>query len=194
MIQIENTLISFDLIEKKFVCDLSRCKGQCCIAGDVGAPLLPEELEKIENALPAISSELQKKCLKIIEGTGVAVYDPEGELVTNTLPGKGACVLTIFDSNGVATCALEKAWLEGKIDFRKPISCHLYPVRITRYKNYQAVNVHIWDICSHAITKGRETGTPVYVFLKDALIRCFGENWYSQLEYAANNYKIIRND
>lgn len=194
MLQIDNTLVSFDLIEKKFVCDLSRCKGMCCIAGDAGAPLLPDELDQIERALPTIARDLQKACLNVIDSTGVAVFDPDGELVTNTLPGKGACVFTISDTEGNAVCALEKAWAEGRIDFRKPLSCHLYPVRITRYRNYEAVNVHVWDICSAAISKGRENAVPVYVFLKDALIRCYGEKWYEQLDYAAKNCRVIRND
>ncbi|NLA24536.1 MAG: DUF3109 family protein [Bacteroidales bacterium] len=187
MLQIGNTLISLDLVEEKFVCDLSACKGQCCVEGDSGAPITKEELEIIESILPIIKKMLPKENLKLLKYSGSTLIDEDDELVTNTFPNKGACVFCLYDKNNIAYCAFEKAWNEGKIDFRKPISCHLYPVRISKYKDFDAVNVHFWHICNSAIAKGRETGTPVYVFLKDALIRKYGETWYSHLVEAAES-------
>ncbi|HPG73640.1 MAG TPA: DUF3109 family protein [Bacteroidales bacterium] len=188
MIHIGNTLVSLDVIEKKFVCNISMCKGICCVQGDAGAPITIEEMEEIEVCLPSVIDMLPPDSRELIDGSGIAVFDPEGELVTNTIDGSGACVFAIYDLQGNTICALEKAYAEGKTHFRKPISCHLYPIRIKVYKYYDAVNYHAWDICRDAPALGRETGTPVYVFLKDALIRKYGEAWYEELRLTAENY------
>jgi len=190
MIEIENTLVSFDIIEKKFACNLNHCLGICCVQGDSGAPIDESEKEEIEKCLPQVFSQLLPEAQMQIKNTGVAVIDCEGDLVTNTLPGKGACVFAVYNQQDIVTCAFEKSWFQGKITFRKPISCHLYPVRITRYKYYDAVNFHSWEICNNALSNGITERIPLYVFLKDAFIRKYGNDWYNQLVYAAENISI----
>lgn len=189
MIEIEKTLVSFDIIDKRFACNPGLCKGICCVQGDSGAPLEDSEKYEIEQCLPEVTSILTAEARNRIQNSGVAVIDTEGDLVTNTLHGKGACVFAIRNSQGITICALELVWTQGKTQFRKPLSCHLYPVRITRYKYYDTVNYHTWDICKSAIETGENKGIPLYVFLKDAFIRKYGEEWYNQLVYAAENIK-----
>jgi len=184
MIIIERTLVSDDLIEEQFVCDLKKCKGFCCVGGDMGAPLEKEELDKITEIYPAIMPYMTSEGLKSIEEQGLSVTDPsDGELTTPLIQGK-ECAFTVFD-NGTALCAMEMAWKDGKTDFQKPISCHLYPVRITPYDGFEAVNYHQWDICSPACELGAQLKVPLYVFLESALTRKYGEDWYKQLEFAA---------
>ena len=183
MLQINDTIISFDLFDQYFVCDLSLCKGICCVEGDSGAPLEEEEIEKIEDLLPMIWDDLSKKSQKLIETQGVFYIDEENEPVTSIVNGR-ECVFVYTDENGIYKCAIEKAFREGKTDFYKPISCHLYPVRVQRYKEFRAVNYHKWDICKCARVRGSELKTPLYKFLKEPLIRKFGEDWYEQMEAA----------
>jgi len=187
MIAIENTLVSEEILEKKFVCDLTRCKGHCCVEGESGAPLERDELEKLEEVFPVIKHMLTDKGLKSIEEQGLYLVDDDGDLVTPLVDRVHECAYTIFE-NGIAKCAIEKAYLEGKTEFRKPISCHLYPVRITKYKTYDAVNYEKWSVCSPACKLGEELQVPVYVFLKDSLTRKYGEEWYSQLKLVADEY------
>lgn len=184
MLQIDDTIISLDLIERKFICDLSNCKGICCVEGEAGAPLEDEELEILEKILPVIWDDLSPQAKKVIEERGVAYYDDDGDLVTSIVNGKD-CVFTCYDENGVCKCAIEKAYYSGKISFYKPISCHLYPVRIDKYRNFQAVNYHQWKVCQAAELLGQKNGTPLYRFLREPLIRKFGLEWYKQLEAAA---------
>lgn len=186
MLQIEDTIISLDLIEEKFICDIPKCLGACCIEGESGAPLEQEEVAIIEDLLPEIIDDLSEKSKEVISKEGVATVDQEGDLVTSIVNGK-ECVFTYFDEKGICNCAIEKAFNEGKTDFRKPISCYLYPVRIKQYKDFRGINIDKWDICKVARELGKKEGVPVYKFLEDPLIRKFGQDWYDQLCYAANN-------
>ncbi len=192
MIQIDDTVISTDLFEKKFCCDLSTCKGICCVEGDSGAPLEDEEIPKIESLLPVVWDDLSEKSKELIRKQGVYYVDEDGDKVTSIVDG-AECVFTYFDEKGICKCALEKAYREGKSDFYKPISCHLYPVRLDNLSNGTvAVNVHSWKICRCAVDFGKEKNIPVYQFLKEPLIRRFGEAWYEQLCIAAEEIKQLK--
>jgi hypothetical protein len=185
---IDETIISLDLLDEHFVCNLSVCKGECCVEGDAGAPLEKHEIAKIEEILPLIINDLTEKSKRVIEKQGIYYIDREGEPVTSIVNGR-ECVFTYTDEQGVCKCAIEKAFREGKTDFPKPVSCHLYPVRVQKYNDYQAVNYHRWNICRCAVALGSELRIPVYKFLKDPLIRKFGADWYKQLEIAAEEFK-----
>ncbi|MCC8143297.1 MAG: DUF3109 family protein [Tannerellaceae bacterium] len=188
MIQIDNTLVSLDVIEAYFLCDLAACKGACCIEGDSGAPLEKSELKELENALPAVWEYLSAEAQAIIKKQGVAYIDSDGDIVTSIVNGKD-CVFTCYDKNGNCLCALEKAYKEGKVNFYKPVSCHLYPIRITEYKDFSAVNYNKWNICKSGCTLGKQNKLPLYQFLKEPLIRKFGEKWYSALEITARKWQ-----
>lgn len=181
MIAIENTLVSEDLLERKFVCDLSRCKGACCVLGDAGAPVEEEEASKMEDILDKVKPFMTAAGINAVEKTGVFVVGFDGELETPLVDGK-ECAFVNFGENGIAHCAIEKAYEAGKVDFRKPISCHLYPVRVKNYPNYLAVNYHEWKICGPACELGASLKVPVYRFLKVPLTKKFGEKWYEELE------------
>jgi hypothetical protein len=182
MIAIDNTIVSEHLLEKKFVCDLNACKGECCIAGDSGAPLEEEEIAILEDIWDEVKTYLPKDGVKAIEKQGVFVIDDDGDYTTPLVKGKH-CAFTIFD-DGIAKCGIEQAYYDKKISWKKPISCHLYPVRINKYKDYEAVNYHKWDICKPACECGAKLDIPVYKFLKEPLIRKYGKDWYKQLELA----------
>ncbi|MFM1744916.1 MAG: hypothetical protein RLZZ630_853 [Bacteroidota bacterium] len=188
MIQIGESLVSTELIESHFVCDLSKCKGACCVEGDSGAPLEEAELKEIESAFPLIRDRLPAEALASIESIGLHTSDSDGDLVTPLVNGNRECVYTVFE-NGVAACAFEKAHAEGIIPFRKPISCHLYPVRIEKMKHYEAVNVHRWSVCAPACSLGEKLKVPMYVFLKEALVRKYGTEWYDELAEVADHYR-----
>jgi Protein of unknown function (DUF3109) len=188
MLQIDDAIISLDVLDECFVCDLSSCKGICCIEGDAGAPLEEAEVEKLNEILPIIWDDLTDKSKKVIQQQGVSYIDEDGEPVTSIVDGK-ECVFTYTDSNGVCKCAIEKAHREGKIDFYKPISCHLYPIRLQKYEEFTAVNYHRWKVCDCARTLGGSLKVPVYKFLKEPLIRRFSAEWYEQLEIAAVELK-----
>ena len=188
MLQIDDTIISLDLFEERFVCDLAACKGICCVEGDSGAPLETEEIEKLNEILPVIWDDLSEKSKKLIKKQGVSYIDEDGEPVTSIVNGK-ECVFTYFSEQGVCKCAIEKAFREGKTDFYKPISCHLYPVRLQKYNEFTAVNVHRWSVCECARTHGSALNVPVYKFLKEPLVRRFGTEWFEQLEAATEELK-----
>lgn len=183
MIAIGKTLVSDDVIEEKFVCDLQRCKGACCVEGVSGAPLSKEETKILEDIFDKVKPYLTDRGLKAIEKFGLHLTDNDGDLVTPLVNGREECAYTIFE-NGMALCGIEKAWKDGVVDFRKPVSCHLYPVRITEHKSYDAVNYSEWDLCAPACKLGKKLKVPVYKFLKEALIRKYGEAWYNDLEKA----------
>jgi len=185
MIAISNTLVSEDLIERKFVCDLNACKGACCVIGDSGAPLEKEELAIIESVLDKVKPYMNQKGLKTIEKLGPHLIDHEGDYTTPLVSPGAECAYVYFDENKTAKCVFEKAYNDGIISWKKPVSCHLYPVRITKYKNYNAVNYHKWDLCKPACECGKKLDVPVYKFLKEPLLRHFGEDWYKQLEESA---------
>ena len=188
MIEIGKTLISTELLEEHFVCDLNKCKGECCIAGDYGAPLDKSELKEIEKYYPIVKPLLQERALKSIEEQGLYVKDDEGDWVTPLINGNEECAFTIFE-NGIAKCSFEKAYYDGQIPWKKPISCHLYPVRIKKLKNYDALNYDRWDVCAPACKLGKSLKVPVYQFLKESLTRKYGEEWYKELTIAAEMWK-----
>lgn len=184
MIQIDKVLVSDDLLEKEFVCNLQQCKGACCVEGEAGAPLEESELLELEKHFEAIRPYLNKKGLAEIEKQGQYVKGWDGDWETPIIDGK-ECVYTIFDKNGHASCGIEKAYLDGKIPWKKPISCHLYPVRVQQYSEFAAVNYHQWQICNSACSLGEQLKVPVYKFVQEALVRKFGQQWYNDLEKAA---------
>lgn len=188
MLQIDDTIISLELFERKFICDLATCKGECCVEGEDGAPLEAGEVEKLEDVLSLVWDYLPEASKQVIKDQGVSYMDRDGDDVTSIVNG-AECVFVYTDENGYSKCAIEKAFLEGKTTFRKPISCYLYPVRVDRYPHYSAVNYHRWSICNCAEKLGEKEGVPVYKFLKDPLIKKFGYDWYKELEIAAEELK-----
>lgn len=186
MLEIGRTIVSLDVLEKQFLCDLLKCKGACCVEGDSGAPITKEEVQAIEKAYPSFKEYIPEEHREEIEKQGFGVIDFEGDLVT-PLVNSNQCVYTYRD-NGILKCGIEKAYLEGKSTFRKPVSCHLFPIRITEYKRFDAVNYQQIDICKPGRKCGKAEKLPLYVFLKEPLIRKYGEEWYEQLNYAALNY------
>lgn len=183
----KNTLVSLDLVERYFHCDLEDCLGECCIEGDAGAPLLREEADELQRLLPRILPYLTPKAREVVERDGVSYIDPDGDLVTQLVDGAN-CVFTTFGAGGVCLCALEKARREGETDFFKPISCALYPVRVKEYDGFTAVNYHRWKICKGAEVMGRAKGVRAYEFLREPLVRRFGKDWYDELSLTAGEY------
>lgn len=181
MVQIGNVIVSFDVLKQKFYCDLEECKGQCCVEGDSGAPITQEEKAKLDEVLPTVWNELSAKAKEVINRQGTSFVDCEGDLVTSIVNGKD-CVFTCYDDKGCCYCVIEKAFREGKTDFYKPISCHLYPIRISRIGSYDAANYNKWDVCKAAILKGQKEDISIYQFLKEPLIRKYGSEWYRELE------------
>ncbi len=187
MLQIQDALVSLDLIERHFLCDLDKCLGECCIEGDAGAPITEEEKNKLEELLPIVWDELLPAAKTAIKESGVSYVDEDGDLVTQLVEGRN-CVFTYYDKGGKCLCALEKVYREGKSDFYKPISCHLYPVRLHQYPTFTAVNYHRWKVCRAAEVLGRKEGVRAYQFLKEPLVRRFGKEWYDELCLAADAY------
>jgi len=187
MIAIDNTLVSEDLLQKKFVCDLEACKGACCVQGESGAPLEKEEIPLMQEVYEKVKPYMTKEGIKSVDKQGVFVIDEDNDYTTPLI--NGAQCAFVFFQDEIAKCAIEKAHAEGKIDFKKPISCHLYPVRIKKYKAYEAVNYSKWHICKPACECGAKLDVPVYKFLKEPLIRKYGEAWYKQLQTAAEIQK-----
>jgi len=188
MISIDNTLISEDVLDRKFVCDLNACKGACCVAGDSGAPLDKDELDILTSLVEKVKPYMVPKGIKAVEKYGAYVIDSDGDYTT-TLVSEGAeCAFVYFDETNTAKCAIEKAYNEGAVDWKKPISCHLYPIRISKYKKFEAVNYNTWDVCKPACECGKKLDVPVYKFLKEPLIRKYGKDWFKQLEKAASLY------
>ncbi len=189
MLQIKDTLISQDLIEKKFCCDLDKCKGACCVKGDAGAPLTQSEVDLLPEIIDKIKPFLRKNGIESIEKQGTHVIDEENETVTPLVSGK-ECAYVVF-KNGIAKCGIEEAYDAGVILFRKPVSCHLYPVRLRRYEQFTAVNYDVWDICQPARELGEKLNLSVHSFVRDALIRRFGKNWFMHLKVA---YQKLQKD
>ncbi len=188
MFQIGDAIVASDIIEENFLCDLSACMGECCVEGDAGAPLEEEEVKIIEDLLSEVWDDLSPAAQAVIKEHGVAYRDHDGDMVTSIVHGKD-CVFTYYDEKGICKCAIEKAYREGRTNFYKPISCHLYPIRLQKYKDFTAVNYHRWSICKAAVLLGKKEGLKVYEFLKEPLIRRFGEDWYNELVLVAEEYK-----
>ena len=188
MFLIQNTLVSLDVLEKEFCCDLDTCHGCCCIEGDAGAPVTKEEEDKIQSILPLLLPEMRKEARTVVDAQGIAYFDPSGERVISIVNDKD-CIFARTDHQGWCYCLIEKAYNAGKIDFKKPISCHLYPVRLTKVGEYTGLEYHRWDICHCARIKGKKIHLPLYQFLKEPLIRRFGQEWYNELELTATEWK-----
>lgn len=181
MIIIQDTIISEQLFDINFTCHLVKCKGACCVEGDRGAPLDAKDIEQIANSLEAVKPYMTPEYIKAVDENGFYEIDDDGEAVTTCQP-TGECNFVVYDHTGTTQCAIELAHKDGKIEYKKPVSCHLYPVRVQKYKHYMAVNYSQWDICNAACSLGNELKMPVYRFVKDALIRKFGHEWYAALE------------
>lgn len=183
IIEINDKLISTEVFDRKFICDLNRCKGACCVEGDAGAPVTQEEIEEIRASLDGIKEFMRPEGIEAIEQEGLYYRDDYCEDVITLIDG-GACAFANFDESGTAYCTIEKAYNAGKSSIKKPISCHLYPIRISKSKMFQMVNYHEWDICGAACVLGETVNMPVYKFLKEPLIRAFGDEFYKDLEEA----------
>lgn len=181
MILIGNTVISDDIKDHFFTCNISKCKGACCVEGDLGAPLAKEELPIMEEIVEKVKPYLSEEGIKEIERQGTYILDEDGDYSTPTIGGR-ECAYAVYDEKGNLQCGIERAYNDGKIDFRKPVSCHLYPIRISSYEDYDAVNYDRWHICQPACILGNQLKTPVYKFCREALIRKYGEKWYAELE------------
>jgi len=188
MLEIGKTIVSLDVLEEYFSCDLSKCKGACCIEGDSGAPLTKSEAKKIKEVYPIVKEYLAPRNNKAIEIQDLYFIDKEGDLVTSLVENR-ECVFSIREKKGVLKCAFEKAFLDGKTDFQKPLSCHLFPVRITEYKRFDAVNYEKLDICKPGRLCGASRKLPLYKFLQEPLTRKYGEEWFRQLEFAYNHFQ-----
>lgn len=180
MILLDETVISDDIKEQFFICDLKKCKGACCVEGDLGAPLEEVELAVLDDIYDKVKPYLSPEGIKAIEEQGTYVKEDDDEYCTPTIGGR-ECAYAVYDEKGILKCGIEQAYNDEEIDFKKPISCHLYPIRITKYENFHALNYDRWSICSDACTLGQELQVPVYKFLKEPLERAYGEEWYQQL-------------
>lgn len=191
MIQIGEQIVSLDIIEKEFCCDLSKCKGICCIEGDAGAPLTDAEVADYEKNIEKILPYLSEKNQSVLKEKGVFYLDEEGEKVT-MLVDNAECAF-VEHKDGILFCGIEHAFRDGKISVQKPISCHLYPIRCHQYRDFEALNFHSWNVCSDAVCKGRNEQIKVYQFLKEPLIRKYGKEWYDELCEVAKQWEEQKN-
>ena len=186
--QIDDVLVSSEILTEFFACDYEKCKGVCCIIGDSGAPLEEHETDAIANQYEFFAPLLSDKEKKLVEEEGFYVVDEDGDKVTPLMRGGEECAYTCFDSEDKCFCAIERTYFAGKCSFRKPISCRLYPIRVSKLSSgLTALNLHRWHICKDAYRKGRSEKTRVYKFLKDPIIFSWGEDFYDALEAAAKS-------
>lgn len=188
MLQIQDTLVSDEVILESFVCDLSRCHGACCVEGDCGAPVEESEKRLLEDLLPRIEPYMRPEGIEAVRLQGAWTDDPYDHAPSTPLVNGRECAYLTFSPDGTALCAIEQAYRDGRIAFQKPISCHLYPIRLSRILSFTALNYHRWDICRDACALGRKLGVPVYKFLREPLIRRFGQAWYDELCLTAREY------
>ena len=181
MILVGNAVLSDDIKENFFVCDLEACKGACCVEGDSGAPLEDDETKILEEIYPFVKDYITEEGRQVIAAQGTWVIDSDGDKVTPTIGANRECAYALYDERGILKCGIEQAYLAGKISWKKPISCHLYPIRVTKYDQYDALNYNRWHICDPACQLGKSLQVPLYVFLKEALVRKYGEAWYAEL-------------
>ncbi len=186
MFSVGKALVSEAIIENKFICDLNACQGACCVAGAYGAPLEAAETVILSDIFEAVQPYLSPEGIDAIQEQGLFVKGIDGSMETPLIDGK-ACAYAVFTADGTAKCGLEVAYKAGATSWKKPISCHLYPIRIREYASFTAVNYHQWEICDPACRLGQELSVPLYKFVKEALIRKFGEAWYNELEALAND-------
>lgn len=183
--QIDDILVSSEILTEKFACDYGKCKGVCCVIGDSGAPLEEEEVDAIANNYSSFSDLMTQEERDMVSRDGFSVLDADGDRVTPIINGREECVYTCFDSNDACFCAMERAYFNGKTNFRKPISCWLYPIRVSRLSNGMlALNLHRWDICKDAFRKGEQENVRVFRFLKEPIVHRFGVDFYDALEEA----------
>ena len=192
MFQIGDAIVALDVLEESFLCDLSACRGECCVEGDAGAPLEEQEVKIINDIIPVVWDDLSSEARDVIERQGGYYKDYDGEMVTSIVNGKD-CVFTYYDEQGICKCAIEKAYRENRTTFYKPISCHLYPIRLSRYRDFVAVNYHRWSVCKAAVLLGEKENLRIYQFLKEPLIRRFGKEWYKDLCTVAEEYIESKN-
>ncbi len=181
IISLEDKLISSELFERKFVCDLNACKGACCVEGDNGAPLSDEEVQILKEIYPKVKPYMRSEGIEAVEKNGVSYLD-QWQKPATTLVNNKECAFVFFDEKGITKCSIEAANLNGDISFKKPISCHLYPIRVTDVGEAKALNYEYWDICKAACVCGEKLNVPVYKFLKEPLIRAYGESFFKDLE------------
>lgn len=185
LIEIDGRIVVTDLLTERFCCDLGRCRGMCCVEGNAGAPLEEDELEVLKREYPNFRDDMTPEGRCEAERQGLYVIDEEGDYTT-PLIGEADCIYA-YREGDVTLCAIEKAWREGRTSFRKPISCHLYPIRVTRFGDgSEGLNYHRWDVCAPARELGRRTGVRVYETLREAIVRRFGESFYEELDAAAH--------
>ena len=189
IIEIEDKLVSTELFDKEFVCNLGACKGACCIEGDDGAPLTMDEVDLLEENIEAIKPFMTAEGIAQVEARGVFYMDRDNEPVTPLNKGD-ECSFVTKGTDGIYKCSIEQAHTEGAINFNKPISCHLYPIRVRKYKEFKSLNYDKWSICNDACILGKELKVPVYQFLKAPLIRAYGEEFYQELDKVHAVYKI----
>ena len=187
LVEVKDKVVSTEVFSRKFVCDLNACRGACCIEGDAGAPLTKEEVSIIEDNISAIKEYMRPEGVEAVEKDGVFYLDLEGEPVTTLING-GECAFVSFDDKGIAKCSIEQAHLDGNIDFQKPISCHLYPIRVKKFNDFEALAYDQWDICKPACECGEKLNVPVYRFLKGPLIRAYGEGFFKELEIVEKEF------
>ena len=187
MFQLGKTIVSEDILEKEFVCNLSACHGACCVGGDAGAPLSKAETKILEEIYTKVKPFLRPEGIAVIEAQGTWRIGTDGDFETPLIDEKD-CAYVIYDGK-TALCGIEQAYNQGIVDWKKPVSCHLYPVRVKDFTEFAAVNYDKWDICDPACSLGKELEVPVYKFVKEALVRRFGEDWYNELEKVAQEYK-----
>ena len=186
MLIVKDCIVSDHLADLCFACDLAKCKGACCVEGDSGAPLREEEVAELEKVLPAVLPHMTERGREVVGRVGVAVRDKDGDLGTPLVDGK-ECAFVTWTPDGTALCAIEKAYRDGfdrrqpTLNFIKPVSCHLYPVRVEEYGDFTAVNYHEWEVCRCAVAKDNPNRKPLYEYLKEPLIRRFGQEWYDEL-------------
>lgn len=190
MIMIKDIIVHPDVFKECFVCDLEQCKGICCVEGDFGAPLEEGEVREIDKNLSAVKPYMTKAARKLLSKSGFYERDPDADLVTQCLDGRD-CVFAYPGKDGIYKCAIETAWEHGASSFRKPVSCHLYPIRVNKIKHLEGVSYNRWNICKPACTLGNKLGVPLYVFLKEPLIRKYGEDWYKDLVSVAD--EVVEN-
>lgn len=191
IVEIQDKLVSSELFSKQFVCNLSACKGACCVEDNTDAPLEKKEIRQIERSLDKIKPYMTKAGIKAVEKEGVSYLDSFDDPVTMLVNGK-ECAFVFRDENGITKCAIEKAYREKKIKFNKPISCHLYPIRVKKMEKFESLNYDRWSICKDACTLGKELKVPVYRFLKEPIVRAYGEDFYKEMEIVAAELDAVK--
>jgi hypothetical protein len=187
MLSLGRTIISSAVFEEKFACDLEKCRGQCCLHGDSGAPLEEKEAQILEKIWPVLKLYMRPEGIRAVQEKGTSTIDADGDLVTSLI-GNAECVYTQYES-GIYYCAIEKAWIDKKISFRKPISCHLFPIRVKKYEEFDALNYEELKICRPALRRGEAENIPLYRFLEEPLKRVYGKKWYNELLVAAGEIR-----